>query len=76
MHLGWVRTDDGRHELRIAALVKDNGLFGRLYMAAILPFRYLVVYPALTRQWERTWLDHGRPNRRAANGPPTATGLS
>ena len=41
----------------MAALVKTNGLFGRLYMAAIKPFRYLIVYPALTRQWERAWRD-------------------
>jgi hypothetical protein len=54
-HLGWVPTDDGEYELRMAALVKPNGLFGRLYMAAITPFRYLIVYPALTRQWERAW---------------------
>ncbi|MEU8106211.1 DUF2867 domain-containing protein [Nonomuraea muscovyensis] len=58
-HLGWVPTDNGDHELRMAALVKPNGLFGRLYMAAISPFRYLVVYPAMTRQWERAWRDHG-----------------
>jgi hypothetical protein len=63
MHLGWVPTSDGGYELRMAALVKPNGLFGRLYMAAIAPFRYLIVYPALTRQWERAWLDHGRPQR-------------
>lgn len=63
MHLGWVPTDDGGYELRMAALVKPNGLFGRLYMAAIAPFRYLIVYPALTRQWERAWLDLGRPQR-------------
>jgi hypothetical protein len=54
-HLGWVPTDGGDHELRMAALVKPNGLPGRLYMAAIKPFRYLIVYPALTRQWERAW---------------------
>ncbi len=65
MHLGWVPTGDGAYELRMAALVKPNGLFGRLYMAAIAPFRYLIVYPALTRQWERAWLDLGRPQRRA-----------
>ncbi|WP_040772676.1 DUF2867 domain-containing protein [Nocardia pneumoniae] len=55
MHLGWVRGADGEYELRMAVLVKPNGLFGRLYMAAIKPFRYLIVYPALTRQWERAW---------------------
>jgi hypothetical protein len=57
LHLGWVRGQDGDYELRMAALVKPNGLFGRLYMAGIKPFRYLIVYPALTRQWERAWHD-------------------
>ncbi|MFI6518125.1 DUF2867 domain-containing protein [Spirillospora sp. NPDC050679] len=60
MHLGWVPTGDGGYELRMAVLVKPNGRFGRLYMAAIAPFRYLIVYPALTRHWERAWLRHGR----------------
>lgn len=67
MHLGWVPTDEGGYALRMAALVKANGLFGRLYMAAIAPFRYFIVYPALTRQWERAWLDHGRPRRYAGD---------
>ncbi|WP_157248604.1 DUF2867 domain-containing protein [Nonomuraea typhae] len=57
MHLGWVPAGDGGYELRMAALVKPNGLFGRLYMALIAPFRYWIVYPALTRQWERAWRD-------------------
>lgn len=56
-HLGWVPTDSGEYGLRMAALVKANGPFGRLYMAAIKPIRYLVVYPALTRKWERAWLN-------------------
>ena len=43
----------------MAALVKPNGLFGRIYMAAIKPFRYLIVYPALTRKWEQGWREHG-----------------
>ncbi|MEV6320560.1 DUF2867 domain-containing protein [Nocardia sp. NPDC051787] len=57
MHLGWVRGADGDYELRMAVLVKPNGLFGRLYMAAIKPFRYFIVYPALTRRWENAWRD-------------------
>jgi hypothetical protein len=57
MHLGWAPTGDGDHELRMAVLVKPNGRFGRLYMAFIAPFRHLVVYPALTRRWERAWRD-------------------
>ncbi|CAL9469616.1 hypothetical protein SUDANB121_02822 [Nocardiopsis dassonvillei] len=57
MHLGWARRADGAHELRMAVLVKPNGRFGRLYLAAIAPFRYLVVYPALTARWERAWAE-------------------
>ncbi|MFI0352736.1 DUF2867 domain-containing protein [Actinomadura sp. 9N407] len=68
MHLGWVPGADGDHELRMAVLVKYNGRFGRFYMGLIAPFRYLIVYPALTRQWERAWRDHGRPVPKAA-GP-------
>jgi hypothetical protein len=60
LHLGWVPTDDGEYELRMAALVKPNGLFGRLYLAAIKPFRYLIVYPAMTRRWERAWRNRDR----------------
>ncbi|MFC9692018.1 DUF2867 domain-containing protein [Kribbella sp. NPDC056951] len=57
MHLGWVQGSQGDYELRMAVLVKPNGSFGRRYMAAIAPFRYLVIYPALTRRWEQAWLD-------------------
>ena len=52
--LGWVPTANGDYELRMA-LVKPNGALGRMYMAAIKPIRYPVVYPALTRKWERAW---------------------
>ncbi|GAA4423878.1 hypothetical protein GCM10023148_25900 [Actinokineospora soli] len=58
MHLAWQDRPDGEYELRMTVLVKPNGLFGRLYMAAIAPFRYLIVYPALTRHWERAWQEH------------------
>ncbi len=61
LHLGWVPTQGGEYELRMAALVKPNGLFGRAYMAAIKPFRYLIIYPALTRRWERAWRDRPGP---------------
>ncbi|MGK5558377.1 DUF2867 domain-containing protein [Actinomadura kijaniata] len=61
VHLGWVPAANGGHELRLAVLVKPNGLLGRLYMAAITPFRRLVVFPASVRRWERAWRDRDRP---------------
>jgi hypothetical protein len=39
----------------MAVLLKPNGLFGAAYMAAIKPFRYVIVYPALMRQIGREW---------------------
>lgn len=55
MHLGWVRVRDGEYQLRMAVLVKPNGTAGRAYLAAIAPFRYLIVYPVMLRSWERAW---------------------
>lgn len=57
MHIGWVPDPAGGHRGQMAVLVKPNGRLGRLYMAAIKPFRYLGVYSALLnaigREWER-----------------------
>ncbi|MFD8499233.1 DUF2867 domain-containing protein [Amycolatopsis sp. NPDC059657] len=54
MHIGWVQHGDG-YRGQMAVLVKPNGLFGRLYMLGIKPFRYLGVYPALLRGIGRGW---------------------
>ncbi|MDQ2630423.1 MAG: DUF2867 domain-containing protein [Actinomycetota bacterium] len=63
-HLAWVERDDGDYEGRMAVYVKPRGAFGRAYMAAIKPFRYLVVYPALMGQMERAWEARLQPGRR------------
>ena len=47
--MGWVADDAGGYRGQMAVLVKPNGLFGKVYMAAIAPFRYLIVYPPLIR---------------------------
>jgi hypothetical protein len=70
MHLGWVAEDTGGYHGQMAVLVKPNGLLGSLYMAAIRPFRHLIVYPAMMRQIEReaTRADRaGLPRTRASD---------
>jgi Protein of unknown function (DUF2867) len=61
LHLAWVpeRTDVYRGQL--AVYVKPNGFLGNAYLAAIKPFRYLIVYPELLRVLERRWAE--RPAR-------------
>jgi hypothetical protein len=39
----------------MAVLVKPNGLLGTAYMAAIAPFRHLIVYPPILRELGREW---------------------
>ena len=55
MHLGWVPDGSGGYRGQMAVLVKPNGLFGRAYMAAIRPFRHLIVYPPMMREIGRAW---------------------
>jgi len=55
MHVGWVADGDGGHRGQLAVLVKPNGVLGHAYMAAIRPFRHLLVYPPMLRQIEREW---------------------
>jgi hypothetical protein len=55
MHMGWVQDETGGYRGQMAVLVKPNGLLGSAYMAAILPFRHLIVYPPMIREIGRVW---------------------
>ncbi len=52
VHVGLVSDDAGGRRAQMAVLVKPNGLLGVAYMAAIRPFRHLVVYPRLIAEIE------------------------
>jgi Protein of unknown function (DUF2867) len=55
MHLGWVPDRSGGYRGQMAVLVKPDGLLGAGYMAAIGPFRHLIVYPAMLRVIGQRW---------------------
>jgi hypothetical protein len=59
MHLGWVPDGAGGYRGQMAVLVKPNGIRGEAYMAAIKPFRHLLVYPRMLRDIERRWRAEG-----------------
>ncbi len=40
---------------RMTIYVKPNGLFGKLYMLAIKPFRHWIVYPTLLKALAKHW---------------------
>ena len=55
MHIGWVRDAADGFRGEMAVYAKPNGLLGTGYMAAIRPFRHLIVYPAMLRQIGHVW---------------------
>jgi Protein of unknown function (DUF2867) len=71
LHLGWVPDQTGGYRGQLAILVKPNGLLGVAYLAAIAPFRYLIVYPHMLGELKQRW-------REGARGPgvkpPTTPG--
>ena len=75
LHLGWVEEEGGNWRGQMAVLVKPNGWFGRAYMLAIKPFRYLIVYPTLMRRLGEEWRQR-RDEERAARGGSTSPATS
>jgi len=55
LHLGWVPDEARGYRGQMAVLVRPNGLLGTVYMAAITPFRHLVVYPLMLRDIGHAW---------------------
>jgi Protein of unknown function (DUF2867) len=67
IHICWREDVAGGYRAQMAIYVKPNGLFGRAYMAAIRPFRHLIVYPAMLRALGRAW----RANSPSTSPPTT-----
>lgn len=61
LHISWVPDGNGAYRGQMSVYVKPNGLLGRVYLAAIEPFRHLVVYPPMMRELERRWRGAMRP---------------
>ena len=67
MHIGWVPDRSDGYRGQMAVYVKPNGLLGTVYMAAIAPFRHVIVYPPMLRAMGQQW-------RARARDADTATG--
>jgi hypothetical protein len=77
LHVGWVPDGAGGYRGQMAVLVKPNGLLGAGYLAAIKPFRHLIVYPAMMRDIGQRWRERTTAGRvRPVALPPAARALS
>jgi hypothetical protein len=61
LHLGWVAEGPSGYRGQMAVYVRPNGLLGNVYMAAIKPFRHLIVYPQMLRAMEWRWQERPGP---------------
>lgn len=64
LHVGWVADGRGGYRGQMAVLVRPNGALGTAYLAAIAPFRHLVVYPLMMRDIGRAWRESAAGVRR------------
>ena len=69
LHVGWVPDGTGGYSGQMAVYVKPNGALGAVYMAAIGPFRHVIVYPQLLRRLGRQWRARA-PDRPLGQGTP------
>ncbi|MGI8450511.1 MAG: DUF2867 domain-containing protein [Streptosporangiaceae bacterium] len=76
MHVGWVPDGDGAYRGQLAVLVKPNGMLGAGYLAAIRPFRNLIVYPRMMRDMARRWRPGAAGHASQVGLPPAARALS
>ena len=67
LHIGGIPDGSGGFTAQMAVLVKPNGFFGNAYMAAIAPFRHLIVYPRLMREAAQAWEAEISRDRAPAN---------
>jgi hypothetical protein len=74
VHLGWVPDGAGGYRGQMAVLVKRNGILGTAYMAAIRPFRHLLVYPPMLREIGRAWQRRARGRARSTASPGRPAG--
>lgn len=58
LHIGWADQGGDRHRAQLGVYVKTRGRLGRPYMAAIAPFRHLVIYPELVGRIGDAWAEH------------------
>lgn len=55
LHLAWVPKTETTYTVQMAVYVKVRGRLGQLYMEAIKPFRWWIVYPTIMKLVGQAW---------------------
>jgi len=60
MHFGWVHKSGNYFTARLAVYAKPRGNLGVFYMKLIMPFRQMIVYPALMKDIKNRWEEYNK----------------
>jgi hypothetical protein len=55
MHWGWVHKSGNYFTAQLAVYTKPRGTMGEFYMNLIMPFRHMIVYPAMMEEVKKRW---------------------
>ena len=63
MHFGWVQKSGNYFTAQLAVYAKPRGKWGEFYMQLIMPFRHLIVYPAMMEEVKKRWNAYEKSDR-------------
>lgn len=58
MHYAWIKGIDGCNKIQMASYIKHRNKMGKFYIALISPFRHLIVYPYLFKEYVKRWNEY------------------
>lgn len=58
IHLGWINKEKSKYTATMAVYIKPRGIFGKIYLEIIKPFRHLIVYPEMMKKVQGKWREY------------------
>ncbi len=58
IHVGWIKKNDNQYTATLAIYVIPRGIYGKVYLKLIEPFRRHIVYPGLMKAIKEQWQEY------------------
>ena len=58
IHIGWIKKNDNYYTATLAIYVIPRGIYGKVYLKLIEPFRRYIVYPGMMNAIKEQWQEY------------------
>ncbi len=58
IHVGWIKKNDNYYTATLAIYVIPRGIYGKIYLKLIEPFRRHIVYPVIMKAIKEQWQEY------------------